>query len=403
MHATLVALMDPRPDGAPVTVEAIRDEVAHRLDRMPSLHHELVEGPARMGRPRWGVARQLDLFHHVTDWPVDGDGGALGFDDGIARLAEMHLARDRPLWQLRVGGPIDTTGRFPLAFVFHHALADGGLARQLATDLFAADLDAGDRVPTPPPVPSRVRLTAVTATEELWGRVRSVRGRRVAGATGDPAAATPPAAAVLAGPVGPARRVGTFAMRMQDLQAVRAVLGGTVNDVFVAGVTAGLRRLRAHRGTADTDQQVVALIPRDVREDTEQHTLGNRTATMFVALPVDVEDGGDRFAAVRAATERAKATGRSAGTGQFRFDVTISNVRFDPLGRRGGAAVRRLYATAPLQGHNRLVVLGLSHGDEFTVTVTADAAAFGDLDVLVDGMQAGFEELAIRDDARGRT
>ena len=55
-----------------------------------------------------------------------------------------------------------------------------------------------------------------------------------------------------------------------------------MNDVVLAGVGGGLRRLFESRGEDTTDLRLRALCPVSVRDDSERMQLGNRVSAMFV-------------------------------------------------------------------------------------------------------------------------
>ena len=111
--------------------------------------------------------------------------------------------------------------------------------------------------------------------------------------------------------------------------------------------------------------------------------MGNRTLTMVIPLPLSAAHEPWRaLDEIREITTAAKADERSAGNVGFQFDIAISNVRLGGPHEIAGAPVSDYLATAPLQGENRLLTVGLSYNDDFTITFTADAAQFADVEVM---------------------
>ena len=90
---------------------------------------------------------------------------------------------------------------------------------------------------------------------------------------------------------------------LADLKAVKASLGGTVNDVALAAVTGGLRRLLDATGGAAAPQGLRAMVPMNVRQASEKLALGNRISSLFVHLPVL---GGHHRRALRAGGGRGR-------------------------------------------------------------------------------------------------
>ena len=83
------------------------------------------------------------------------------------------------------------------------------------------------------------------------------------------------------------RRLAVVRIPLADVKEIRRGLGGTVNDVVLAGVSGGLRRLFVHRADDTEDLQLRVLCPVSVRSDDQRGSLGNKVSAMFVNLPVD--------------------------------------------------------------------------------------------------------------------
>src|SRR4029453_16859905 len=90
----------------------------------------------------------------------------------------------------------------------------------------------------------------------------------------------------LNGPIGPHRRWVWARSQLADVKAVRAALGGTVNDVVLAVITNGFRELMKSRGERVTDETVRTMVPVSVRSPGERGTYNNRVSAIFAAPPV---------------------------------------------------------------------------------------------------------------------
>ncbi len=99
----------------------------------------------------------------------------------------------------------------------------------------------------------------------------------------------------LNGPLGPHRRYAWATTSVEDIKRVRKGLGGTFNDVVLAGITNGFRELLLSRGE-DVERVVRTLVPVSVRpRDASGKAVGdgtfeNKVSAMFAELPVDIED-----------------------------------------------------------------------------------------------------------------
>src|SRR5262249_45265087 len=113
--------------------------------------------------------------------------------------------------------------------------------------------------------------------------------------------------------VGPHRRFDWTAMRVEDLKAVKNVLGGTLNDVVLATVTGALREFFHRRGFEPDDLKVRAMVPVSVRSRDEQGALGNRVTQMIAPLPIDSADPVARLDFVRATLAALKESRQALG------------------------------------------------------------------------------------------
>jgi diacylglycerol O-acyltransferase len=78
-----------------------------------------------------------------------------------------------------------------------------------------------------------------------------------------------------------------------------------VNDVILAGVAGGLRRLLEERREA-VEHALVAMVPVSTRSEGEGGALGNQISAMLVSLATDVDDPVQRLTAIADSTRVAK-------------------------------------------------------------------------------------------------
>src|SRR4029077_817718 len=109
---------------------------------------------------------------------------------------------------------------------------------------------------------------------------------------------------------GPHRRWSWAEVSLDDVKAVRAALGGTVNDVVLATVTSGFRDLLLGRGGELEGKVVRCLVPVSVRSEAERGTYNNRVAGFFPGLPVGLADPIARLADLRTQMEGANGSGQ---------------------------------------------------------------------------------------------
>jgi WS/DGAT/MGAT family acyltransferase len=252
------------------------------------------------------------------------------------------------------------------------------------------------------------------APRESLGAAREVAGAMLAATRG----ARPASSSSLTGPVGPHRVWSWARVRLSDVKAVRAELGGTVNDVVLTIVTQGFRDLLESRGESVADREVRTMVPVSVRRPGDK-SYNNRVSGVIAALPVGVDDPEERLRAIRTQMDGVKES-KQAVAG----DVLISLTGFAPpmllaLGSRllsstpqmgvhtGTTNVpgpqqpvqtlgRRLlesFPFVPVLGPVRVVVAIFSYDGGLYFGVTGDADSAPDVDVLTAGIERGMSDL----------
>ncbi len=179
MHVAWSGLFEPHPDLPRPTVEALREKVAARLDRVPRFRQRLAFPPMRLAEPSWVDDPGFAVENHVT---------ALGDPDAALTLARFGqltdsvlsepLDRAHPLWQVQLVPRLED-GRAGLIFKMHHALVDGKSAVELALLLFDLTPDPGPEPPspwTPAPPPSAARLALDAFYSNTLEPLRAARG-----------------------------------------------------------------------------------------------------------------------------------------------------------------------------------------------------------------------------------
>jgi len=443
MHIGGVLVFDPLPDGGAPPLAALRAHITERLDRLPRYRQRL-DAPRTSGLawPSWVDDEHFDVAAHVrhATLPAPGDEG--DFLEWTADFYSHRLDRARPLWEIvLLDGMAD--GRWALAWKTHHCLVDG-VGSVGVVDLL---LDA-EPAPGVPPGPGGDTELAVAAAE----RVRHVRllhppeSVRQTAATGLVAARVGAHAVMhprealqrsrgvidllvrdeliaaprctLNVPIGATRRFATVHVTLEDLNAIRGELGGTINDVVLCAVTAGLRELLLARGEELPRQGLRAMVPVNIRRDSGRGDLGNRVSSLFVDLPVSEADPVRRYALVRAAVRRQKASGQALAAAAVTalgglappvlhatfarslfakrlFNLTITNVPASPRPLYAfGAPMVDVVPMVPLAAEHGVGVAVVSYAGTLTFGLCADRATVPDLDVLRDGIAASLRELA---------
>ncbi|MDA8341672.1 MAG: wax ester/triacylglycerol synthase family O-acyltransferase, partial [Actinomycetota bacterium] len=333
LHIVGVLVFDPTgvPNG--VGFDEVRALVARRLPRVPPFRQRPVAVPFGLGHGGLVDDPRFDLDYHVRRSALPRPGGRSELAGAVAEIVERPLDRTRPLWEFHVLEGVEG-GRFALVTKVHHAIIDGVSGAELLAAFFdltphpgPQPVDAGDW--TPPPVPGElgmVRDALGDLPARLEGVVRATTGtvrlaRRLSGRNRQVDGTLPPSPfdaprTSLNGSISPHRRVAFAEIPLAAVDEVRAALGGSVNDVVLAAVGGGLRRLLAMRGE-QPDSSLVAMVPVSVRTADDRGALGNRVAPMLVSTASGVADDAARLRLVSEEMAKAKAQHRVVGADPF--------------------------------------------------------------------------------------
>jgi diacylglycerol O-acyltransferase / wax synthase len=423
-------------EGPPPPFREVLEMVAGKLPLVPRYRQVVRFVPLAMGRPVWVDDPHFNLGYHLRRTALPAPGGEAELRTLVGRIMSQQLDRAKPLWEMWMAEGLGE-GRWALISKVHHCMVDGVSGTDLMTVILDRERDPGaSRVQSwkPEPAPGGIRLLAdavIERTVSPYEVLRSARAalrapRQFAGALYDATRGligmrglvrrTPPSS--LNGPIGPHRHWSWARSQLSDVKAVRAALGGTVNDVVLACITNGFRRLLLSRGEP-IDRVVRTMVPVSVRSPGERGTYNNRVSAMFAELPVGIEDPRERLASLRAQMEGLKES-RQAVAGE----VLTSLTGFAPpmllaLGERVAtrvpqrnvntvttnvpgpqyplyAAGRRLleaFPYVPLGGRIRVGVAIFSYDGALNFGVTGDYDTAPDVAVLCDGIEQGMAEL----------
>ena len=432
---------------SPIVVVLVLDRapswkrVLERLERgsrlIPRMRQRVVEPAVRVGPPAWSADPNFDLSYHARRVRLPKGSTFDAVLELAARAAMGDFDRARPLWEYTL---VEGLPKKRAAFVLkvHHSMTDGVGGMRLLMMLF--DLERKPMSHTPEPEPVDLPTFSATglvgsglawqarraadsaqrvagAARTTWERVRE----DAAGALDDITAAAGSIARFLAPagePCSPLingrsldRRVSVLRVPLDNLKRAAATTGGTLNDVFVAGVVGGLQRYHASH---DSDVSELRMImPINLRG--EGAALGGNhftPARMIVPLSIDdpaelVREIGVRCRELRA--EPAVALSESVAGVLNRLPRRVATLLFGSMLKGAdfvtsnvpgspfplylcGAKVDALYAFAPLSGTAANIAL-LSHCGDCYLGINTDPRAIPDIKRFTKSIRQGLKEI----------
>jgi diacylglycerol O-acyltransferase len=445
-----VAVFDAGPmrdEAGTLRLDDLRARVAAVLVDTPRFRQWVRQLPLAQG-VAWEDDEHFDVAHHVTAGVVPSPGGDAELRGEVARILELPLDPDRPLWEMRLLDGL-AHDRGALVLKASHVLLDGMALLDFALRIL-------DPTPVPPPLPPAPRWhpsrpsgaveRLATGMTARIGQVAAglqqagalfVDPRAVAGAAGaagavvdvarmvagGAASAAPPVP--LTGRVGTTREVVWTRVPIDEVRRVARAESVTVNDVVLAMAAGALADYRdAHTVPTRRDPRVV--VPLSVH-GAPGDEVDNRWSVIVADLPLDPPDPLERLRHIHAELlPRRTAAPSSVGARVFalaglvppwflrivgRFalehqpvaDVAVTNLRGPPtpvylLGGR----VLEVYPLVSGTGNIATIVGVLSYDDGLGICITVDREVVPDPEVLLAGFVRGLRALLDASDARGR-
>ena len=391
-----------------------------RLHLVPRLRQVLYVPRLHSGSPVWVDDPGFDIRRHVRTRAVPPPADETALLTLCAELNEARLDRSRPLWEmwLLTGLP---SGRAGLLIQLHHAVADGTAALAMIGALFDGDVraparDAPPWAPAPPPGGRELLAGALHRQGESLSAVVS-RLRRPAVAAGRLVAVIRLAGQLAAEgraprtslnvPVGSHRRLLLVRADLERARAAAHASGGTVNDLVLAAVSGGARRLLAARGELSPALVLRASVPVSLRDRGDHRVIGNRVGVMIMPLPVGEPGAARRLAQIARATAERKRqppfqpSGRvlqrwmvRAMKHQRQVNLLVSNLPGPPAPLfLAGARVLEIFQVGVVQGNVTISVGVLSYAGQLNFDIVGDRDAVPDLVVFAAGMAEALDDL----------
>ena len=432
MHiASLMILDGPAP-----SYEELYESMEAKLHRIPRYRQRLKEVPLQLGLPVWQDDPHFQLAYHLRHTAVPAPGGHDALRTLAGRLISQRLDIHRPLWEMwLIEGLAD--GQFAVLNKVHHAMIDGLSGADLMEVLLDPDPDAPVGKPepwVPTPEASAVELIAGGVSDSVKAPARTAK--QMAANLDKPremiqAAAASAVGAIrvgekiahtedyLVGRPGPHRRWDWAVGDLGDVKDVKNALGGTVNDVILTAVAGGFRDYLLHVGAPLDDESAIrTMVPVSTRPPGGESG-GNEVASLFVDLPVGIEDVRRRLEVVKEQMADVKRSGQIQGTDTLlEGAVFVPPVLWAAAGRLAshvrqpsvatittnvpgpqvqlymlGRPLRTLLPYVPL-GMNQLITVAImSYNGGITCGVTADYDKAPDCHVLAQGIERSLEGL----------
>ena len=424
----------------PVRADEMVARLAATTTAVPRLAEVPESGPLPMVPPRWVRQPGFDPADHLRGETVAGGTGFAAIAPVVERAMCEPFRAGRPPWDFTLVEGLDGGGAGFVARL-HHSYTDGQGAVRIALGLFDPPgdgtpdghgaLPGGAEPADPAPGATPLENLVSDVAHELTTGVGVLRklapwaAATLREALEDPARATSRAAefatslgrtaraALLPGSPLLARRSGathvsSLHLSLDDVRSAGKNHGGTVNDVFLAGLLGGLSLYHDKRGASFP--AVKLGIPVSTRGGSD--SLHNQLQGMLVRAPLNLADPAERVRLVHAMVVETRrqpwlplvdAGAAAALRMPFATNALVSAVRSTEVLASNvpgpperlhltGARVHSLVPFGPRAGAALNLTL-LSYAGEVAIGVNADTSAVDDLGLFVDCLNTGFGEV----------
>jgi len=323
----------------PLDFYRLRETIEDRLTTFKRFKQRIERPASGVGVPNWAYDPHYDIRCQIQRMALPAPGDKAALKEVISGLIAMPLDQTKPLWHVQL---IENYGKGCVVFFkIHHCIADGIALIHVLLSTTDTEPDA----PMPErraeakkdplalesifPVKSMINnfKEAVNSGKQIGKRV--IQGGAVA--LSDPARAKEVAKTVsglaadavfvlsrltvmppdpetaFKGKLGVHKSVAwTEPMSLGNIKTVGKAVEATINDVLIATVTGAMRRYLQKRDSRVNELDLRVAVPVNVRKPGKEFELGNCFSTVFLSLPVHIEDSVLRLREVKRRMDHLK-------------------------------------------------------------------------------------------------
>lgn len=324
LNIAAVAMFD-----GPIPFREFVANIDSKQDLIPRYRQVAVPPPFNLGYPTWEDAPGFDIKHHIFRVRLDAPGGEAELEALAGRLLSQVLDRGKPLWEIHIVDGLKD-GRGALIARIHHALADGVAGAALLRIMLDPTPEGSHTVRqrrTRRAVPPREEHTLA---EQIGSAIQGALENAVAAEAGLlslaegllsdcgkdalqelatllPELLKPPERFPFNKPCSGDRKFCWAEVDFSEVQAIRAALGGKVNDCILSVVVRALARYIRLHGEKVNGRFLRVVCPVNLRNGEQGESLGNRITFLPVVLPLDVRDPVEMLRAVATRMEIMKS------------------------------------------------------------------------------------------------
>ncbi len=409
--------------------------LASKLHMMPKFRQRLLNVPLNLDYPYWVDDPNFDLDLHLNRIKLPDPANWKTLRETTASVFSASLDLRRPLWSMTFIEGLDEISQIPKGSVailakVHHTMIDGASGVGIMGLLF--DKTAEDKnkpIPAPKPyepepLPEELSLLLKSASKfikdplkvpkiaaEAASTIVQKRAKKMArGSKSLNTRSFSVPKTIFNESISPKRTWGTAILFFDRINALRKIMGVTVNDVIVNICAGAIRRYLIDREKLPS-QSLVANVPISIRVKGEKQNFDNKISNMLVQIGTQIEDPLKRLEFIKEQTEMGKVRHKAVGARSLMqmaesvpfglanlasglyskynikelhrppFNVTITNVPGPQtaLYLKGHKTVGVFGLTPVVDGFG-LIIAAFSYNGLVSITTTSDAYTMPDAD-----------------------
>lgn len=389
--------------------------------------------------PRWVTDRNFNLHSHLQRVALPDPGGQAELQEMVSNLMSTPLDASKPLWQFQY---IENyRGGSAVVARIHHCIADGiALVRVL--------LGMTDDSPKGAPHVRRTRRRrrplgggywlpevvndAVSSVGRITGRIidktvdtlsNPARAAQLAAEGGKSAQVLARLATMPADPESVfkgtlcTRKVCAWSkiMPLDQVKAFSKANGATINDVLLTGVTGALRSYMVGRKIEVDGLNIRAVVPVNLRPESEIVKLGNRFGLVFLELPIGIANRNQRLRELKRRMDAIKASSEPMVIYGLLNAVGITGPKIESIALKlfgskatavmtnvpgpreeiylAGKAMRSMMFWVPQSAKLGLGVSILSYAGQVRLGVATDSGLAPDPETIIEAFQKEMEQM----------
>jgi diacylglycerol O-acyltransferase / wax synthase len=311
-----------------------------KMHLLPRYRQKIMPDPFNLGHPTWEFDSNFDINNHVSRLKIDAPGSDKELIELAGRIFTPMMDRNKPLWDIYLVYGLSGKRTAMIARV-HHCMVDG----VSGVDLLKIVLDISPDVqpspepesaPPPPQRPDATRrffdslLGSMQEGMDRWmefqtgllNLTQSLTSEQAQRAMPDmsrwlPSLAAPAPLLPFNRPCSGDRKLVWSTFSFAEARAIRAALGGTVNDVVLTVLSGAVARYVNMHGQQTRGRSLRVMVPVSLRREEQRGALGNLVSMLPVEIPLDLGDPLERFKHVNGKTVAMKNARVAEGLNLF--------------------------------------------------------------------------------------